>query len=171
MILSYKELWDEIGYSETERLGFKPMLVTEEGFTDELLQQHTQEADKLTTKFETMKHILEVTWPASLSFLAVDVVEALEGANSEGGDLCLTSSVPHRTAPFVTLRRKSKSAKPLSSSGSSTRPARKTRVASGLREANKSAESNAEGEVAPSNLVWPSGTTVRTCVTHPAPRE
>lgn len=54
------ELWDEIGYSETERLAFKPMLVTEEGFTDELLQQHTQEADKLTTKFETMKHILEV---------------------------------------------------------------------------------------------------------------
>ncbi|CAM9748161.1 unnamed protein product [Ectocarpus sp. 8 AP-2014] len=54
-----RELWDEIGYSETERLAFKPMLVTEEGFTDELLQQHTQEADKLATKFETMKHILE----------------------------------------------------------------------------------------------------------------
>lgn len=56
------ELWDEIGYSETERLAFKPMLVTEEGFTDELLQQHTQEADSLSTKFETMKHILEVKW-------------------------------------------------------------------------------------------------------------
>lgn len=54
------ELWDEIGYSETERLTFRPMLVTEEGFTDELLQQHTQEAEKLRTKFETMKHILEV---------------------------------------------------------------------------------------------------------------
>ncbi|CAM9595800.1 unnamed protein product [Ectocarpus sp. 12 AP-2014] len=54
-----RELWDEIGYSEPERLAFKPMLVTEEGFTDELLQQHTQEADKLATKFETMKHILE----------------------------------------------------------------------------------------------------------------
>lgn len=54
------ELWDEIGYSETERLAFKPMLVTEEGFTDELLQQHTQEAENLSTKFETMKHILEV---------------------------------------------------------------------------------------------------------------
>lgn len=36
------------------------MLVTEEGFTDELLQQHTQEAENLSTKFETMKHILEV---------------------------------------------------------------------------------------------------------------
>ncbi|CAM9223821.1 unnamed protein product, partial [Hapterophycus canaliculatus] len=54
-----QELWDEIGYSKTERLTFKPMLVTEEGFTDELLQQHTQEADKLRSKFETMKHILE----------------------------------------------------------------------------------------------------------------
>lgn len=54
------ELWDEIGCSETERLAFRPMLVTEEGFTDELLQQHTQEAENLSTKFETMKHILEV---------------------------------------------------------------------------------------------------------------
>eukprot|EP00752_Nemacystus_decipiens_P008014 g7161.t1 len=54
-----QELWDEIGYSETERVAFKPMMVTEEGFTDELLQQHTQEAENLSTKFETMKHILE----------------------------------------------------------------------------------------------------------------
>lgn len=53
-------LWDEIGYCEAERLAFKPMLVTEEGFTDELLLQHTQEAASLHSKFETMKHILEV---------------------------------------------------------------------------------------------------------------
>lgn len=93
------------------------MLVTEEGFTDELLQQHTQEADKLATKFETMKHILEVKWPASLSFLGVDVVEALEGADSEGGDISLLtgwsirrcldleSSPPHPSLPFAENRR------------------------------------------------------------------
>ncbi|CAM9095244.1 unnamed protein product, partial [Laminaria digitata] len=52
-------LWDEIGYCEAERLAFKPMLVTEEGFTEELLVQHTQEAASLRSKFDTMKHILE----------------------------------------------------------------------------------------------------------------
>lgn len=59
-VLCATGLWDEIGYSESERLAFKPMLVTEEGFTEELLQQHTQEAASLHSKFETMKHILEV---------------------------------------------------------------------------------------------------------------
>ncbi|CAM9431919.1 unnamed protein product [Ascophyllum nodosum] len=54
-----RELWDGIGCSEAERLAFKPMLVTEEGFTEQLLQQHTQEADNLNAKFETMRHILE----------------------------------------------------------------------------------------------------------------
>lgn len=56
------ELWEEIGYSEAERLTFKPMLVTEDGFTDELLRQHTKEAENLNAKFETMKHILEVQY-------------------------------------------------------------------------------------------------------------
>lgn len=59
-VLCAAGLWDEIGYSESERLAFKPMLVTEEGFTEELLQQHTQEAASLHSKFETMRHILEV---------------------------------------------------------------------------------------------------------------
>lgn len=49
-----------IGYSESERLAFKPMLVTEEGFTDELLQQHKIEAENLSSRYETMKPILEV---------------------------------------------------------------------------------------------------------------
>lgn len=49
-----------IGYSESERLAFKPMLVTEEGFTDELLQQHKKEAENLSSRYETMKPILEV---------------------------------------------------------------------------------------------------------------
>lgn len=53
-------LWDEIGYCEAERLAFKPMLVTEEGFTEDLLIQHTEEAANLQSKFETMRHILEV---------------------------------------------------------------------------------------------------------------
>lgn len=61
MVLCGAGLWDEIGYCESERLAFKPMLVTEEGFTEELLQQHTQEAASLHSKFETMKHILEVS--------------------------------------------------------------------------------------------------------------
>lgn len=38
------------------------MQVTEEGFTDELLRQHTEEAEILGARFETMKHILEVRW-------------------------------------------------------------------------------------------------------------
>lgn len=38
------------------------MQVTEEGFTDELLRQHIEEADILSARFETMKHILEVRW-------------------------------------------------------------------------------------------------------------
>lgn len=38
------------------------MQVTEEGFTDELLRQHIEEADILVARFETMKHILEVPW-------------------------------------------------------------------------------------------------------------
>lgn len=49
-----------MGVTEDDRLAFKPMLVTEKGFTDELLRQHTQEAESLSTKFETMRHILEV---------------------------------------------------------------------------------------------------------------
>lgn len=36
------------------------MLVTEEGFTEELLQQHTQEYEKLSAKYDTMRNILEV---------------------------------------------------------------------------------------------------------------
>lgn len=60
LLFFVSELWDMIGFSETERLAFKPMLVTEEGFTDELLQQHKQEADTLSSRYETMKPILEV---------------------------------------------------------------------------------------------------------------
>ena len=48
------------------------MLVTEEGFTDELLQQHTQEAENLSTKFETMKHILEVNLSKETTTLYVN---------------------------------------------------------------------------------------------------
>lgn len=36
------------------------MQVTEDGFTDELLRQHTQEADALEAKLGTMRNILEV---------------------------------------------------------------------------------------------------------------
>lgn len=38
------------------------MQVTEAGFTDELLRQHTREADNLEAKLDTMRSILEV-WP------------------------------------------------------------------------------------------------------------
>lgn len=54
------ELWNDMGCADAERSAFKPMQVTEDGFTDELLRQHTQEADNLGAKHETMKHILEV---------------------------------------------------------------------------------------------------------------
>lgn len=49
-----------MSFSDAERLAFKPMQVTEDGFTDELLQQHTQEAEALEAKLDTMRNILEV---------------------------------------------------------------------------------------------------------------
>ncbi|CAM9344068.1 unnamed protein product [Sphacelaria rigidula] len=54
-----QQLWDEMSFSDAERLAFKPMQVTEDGFTDELLQQHTQEAEALEAKLDTMRNILE----------------------------------------------------------------------------------------------------------------
>lgn len=54
------ELWDEIGYSEADRSEFKAINVTEDGFTNDLLTQHKMEAEKLSSKLETMRHILEV---------------------------------------------------------------------------------------------------------------
>lgn len=60
LFLRAPELWDEMGCSDTERLAFKPMQVTEDGFTDELLRQHTQEAGALEVKLSTMRNILEV---------------------------------------------------------------------------------------------------------------
>lgn len=54
------ELWDEIGYSEADRSEFKAINVNEDGFTNDLLTQHKMEAEKLSAKLETMRHILEV---------------------------------------------------------------------------------------------------------------
>ncbi|CAM9160246.1 unnamed protein product [Discosporangium mesarthrocarpum] len=54
-----RELWHEMGYSSSDRASFAPIEVGEDGFTDELLLQHKQEAARLEDKLGTMKHILE----------------------------------------------------------------------------------------------------------------
>ena len=140
-------LWDEIGYCESERLAFKPMLVTQEGFTEELLQQHTQEAASLHSKFETMKHILEVCCRAVAAGRRSSVLNIFEATA-----LCLHcigsfNSLTH--PPCIACsrnRRKSKTAKALSREGSNLRPAPKTLADSGLGGPSKNDESSARGD-------------------------
>ncbi len=142
-----------IGFSESERLAFKPMLVTEEGFTDELLQQHKKEAENLTSRYETMKPILEVrersTVPVRVSCRRfVDSKRTLFIIVSRCPPPHVTT-VTLDTCPELNHCRKSKSASLLSSDGSSTRPARKTPIVSGPRAANRNGESNSGGEIDP----------------------
>lgn len=121
------------------------MLVTEDGFTDELLRQHTEEAENLSTKFETMKHILEVgslTFPL-LSFRSSGVTIMLAHARNHP-PFMLRNAVFY--VMFFTLRRKSKNARLSSSREPITRQARRTPAVSWRRVACKSEGNSKRGE-------------------------